>query len=313
MLGRLLGVILALLGIGMLGGILFALPAPLLVGGMVLVVVAEWMVAQRRVYRSGVEEVLYLCGVVGVVAQFLLWGDSRSIALAALLLSSAVLLVGWRLLNRVFTTLALAGYSLAIGLFDANFFDSDWNVRWAGIFCAVVALLALSAGARRWSRPSHDHMCDGLIIVMPWLCYAWLTASAWQDRAQNYMALVAALFFFGECLFVGIRRRCLRAADQRHGQPAVRRVFIAQPAALAAASGAHRGGRRALVVAIVIERRLRDRTAGLTVKALNEPAGLELLQLAAVAHLAPPPGAAHPQQCRGRAAASLVAEQADGF
>jgi hypothetical protein len=284
----------------MLGGILFALPAPLLVGGLVLIVVAEWMVAQRRVYRSGVEEVLYLCGAVGVVAQFLVWSDSNSFTLWAVLISSAVLLVGWRLLNPVCTTLALGGYSLAIGLFDAQLFSNDWNVRWAGIFCAVVALVALSAGARHWPRPSHDHMCDGLIIVMPWLCYAWLTASAWQHRAENYMALVAALFFCGEWLFVGVRRRshapligamgslvCVGYSLHNLLHGVLHWELIVAGGALLAA-------------AILIERRLRGRSAGLTSSALNEPAGLDLVQLAAASHLAPPAGAAPPAPVEGQ-------------
>jgi hypothetical protein len=291
-LARVLGVILALLGIGMLGGVLFAMPAPALVGGLALVGAAEWMVAQRRVYRSGVEEMLYLCGAVGVVAQFLIWADDSSFGLGVGCISAAVLLVGWRLLNPVCTTLAAAGFSVAIGLFDANFFGNNWNVRMAGLFCAAVAVAALIAGGREWRRPSHDHMCEGLIIVMPWLGYAWLIASDWQGRSANFLALLAALLFSTVWLYVGVKRRSHATLISAMGSllclvhslhwllhwPLHWELIIA--------------GGMLLGVAIVVERRLRDRTEGLTSSALDEPAGLDLLQLAGAAHLTPSAGAA---------------------
>lgn len=299
-LSRVLGVFLALLGIGMLGGILFTLPAPALVGGLLLIGAAEWMVSQRRVYRSGVEETLYLCGAVGVVAQLLIWADGSSIGLGVGLIAMAVLLVGWRLLNPVCTTLAAAGFSLAIGLFDADLFSSNWNVRMAGLFCAAVAAVAISAGGRQWRRPSQDHMCDGLIIVMPWLAYAWLIASDWQGRSANFLALLVALVFFGVCLAAGVKRRSHAALISATGSllclahslhwllhgPLHWELIIAGGALLAAA--------------IVIERRLRDRTEGLTSSALDEPAGLDLLQLAGAAHLTPPAGDAPPEAVQGQ-------------
>ncbi|WP_291981416.1 hypothetical protein [Candidatus Accumulibacter sp. ACC005] len=41
-------------------------------------VVAEWMVAQRRVFRSGVEEALYLCGTVAIVVELLVWSTGNN-------------------------------------------------------------------------------------------------------------------------------------------------------------------------------------------------------------------------------------------
>ena len=38
----------------LLAGVLSPLPSPLIVGGLLLVVAAEWLVAQRRVFRSGI-------------------------------------------------------------------------------------------------------------------------------------------------------------------------------------------------------------------------------------------------------------------
>ena len=95
-LGRCLGVLLCLFGMSLLAGVLSPLPSPLMVGGLLLVVAAEWLVAQRRVFRSGIEEVLYLFGAAAVVAQLLIWSEGNNEALAVALMCSAVLLVGWR-------------------------------------------------------------------------------------------------------------------------------------------------------------------------------------------------------------------------
>ena len=52
------------------------------------------------VYRSGVEEALYLCGAVAVVVQLLVWSDGNNEALGVALLATGVLLLDGRLARR---------------------------------------------------------------------------------------------------------------------------------------------------------------------------------------------------------------------
>ena len=59
-LARCLGFLLGLLATSMFAGMLVAFPSPWLLGGLVMMGVAEWLVAQRRVIHSGVEEAVYL-------------------------------------------------------------------------------------------------------------------------------------------------------------------------------------------------------------------------------------------------------------
>jgi hypothetical protein len=77
-----------------------------------------------------------------------------------------VLLVGWRLLNPLFVTVAVAGYSLAIALVGNHFFGGRLNSLEAEIVCAV-----LHRRADRWrpgmAAPSHDRMLDGLCMPRP--------------------------------------------------------------------------------------------------------------------------------------------------
>jgi hypothetical protein len=292
LLGRGLGFLLGLFAIGLLAGALSQLPEPLLIGGLALVVAAEWLVAQRRVFRSGIEEAVYLCGAIAITVQLLIWSDGSNEALGVALVATAVLLVGWRLLNPLFTTLAAAGYSLAMAFTSGSLFGGGLNTAEAGVACAALAVAALIAGARQWRRPAHDWMLDALVITMPWLAYAWLIAYGWGAAPRlTYAALALALGFFAVNLFIGVRRRqhapligalgnlgCAGYALHRLLPWPLHWQLVAAGAAL-------------LAVALLLERGLRHRSAGLTSRPLAEPEGLDLLQMAGAASLAPTPGA----------------------
>jgi hypothetical protein len=290
-LGRGLGLLLGLLATSLLGGVLSPLGSPLIVGGVALVVVAEWLVAQRRVYRSGIEEAVYLCGAVGIVVQLLIWSDGNNAAAGAALVATAVLLVGWRLLNPVFTTLAAAGYSIAIALVDAQLFDSRLNTRSASIACTVLAVAALVAGGRQWRRPSHDQMCDGLVIVMPWLAYGWLTAYGWRGSALvTWTALGLALGFFVVNLFVGVKRRQHAPLIGALGNLVCVAYSLYELIHWPMHWNLIVAGAILLVAAWALERLLRDRFEGTTSQAVDEPEGLDLMQVAAAVQIAPAPG-----------------------
>ena len=300
-LSRCLGVLLGLFGMSLLAGVLALVPSRLLVGGLLLVATAEWLVAQRRVYRSGIEELLYVCGATAIAMQLLLWSDGKNEALAVAFVTTAVLLVGWRLLNPLFTTVAVAAYSVAIALVGNQLFDGHLNSLAAEITCAVLAVTALIAGGRQWRRPSHDRMLDGLVIIMPWCAWGWqLLYTGLSTTRAFWAALALALGFFVVNIVVGLKRR-------QHAP------LIGAFGSLACAAYAlHRllpwplhwkliaAGGVLLVVSVLLDRRLRDRLEGLTSQKIDEPAGLELLQVAGAAHLTPAPGAAPPAGVQGQ-------------
>ncbi len=298
-LGRCLGVLLCLFGMSLLAGVLSPLPSPLLVGGLLLVVAAEWLVAQRRVFRSGIEEVLYLFGAAAVVAQLLIWSDGKNEALAIALMCTAVLLVGWRLLNPLFTTIAIAGYTVAIALAGVHLLGGKLHMREAAIACAVLAVVALVAGGRDWQRPTHDRMLDGLVIVMPWLTYGWVVALAWNGTT-NWAALAVAFGFLVVNLVVGVKR-------SKHAP-----LIGALGNLACVAYSLHRlwhwpmhwklmaAGSVQLLVALLLHRRLRHRQEGITSRTLAEPSGFDLAQLAGAASLVPAPGAPPPASVQGQ-------------
>ena len=303
-LGRCLGFVLGLVGTGMLAGVLLqpsALPAVWLVGGLMLVMAAEWMVAKRRVFRTGVEEALYLCGAVAIVGQLLVWSTGNNEALGAALIATAVLLAGWRLLNPLFTTLAAVGYSLAISLIGGSLFGGNLYMREAAVACVVLAVGALVAGGRKWRRPSHDGMFDGLVIAMPWLAYGWLVQyNGSSTVATHGVALAVALPFLVVNIFVGVRRRqhaplvgmlgnlaCVAYSMYRLEPWPMYWQLIAAGAVL-------------LAVAVLLERQLRNRSKGITSRAIEEPAGVDLMQVVGSAHLSPVPGSPPPAGVQGQ-------------
>ena len=299
-LGRCLGVLLCLFGMSLLAGVLSPLPSPLIVGGLLLVVAAEWLVAQRRVFRSGIEEVLYLGGAAAVVAQLLIWSHGDNEALAVALMCTTVLLVGWRLLNPMFTTIAVAGYSLAIALAGVHLFGGKLHMREAAIACAVLAVVALIAGGRTWQRPTHDRMLDGLVIVMPWLAYGWLLAHRWNGSIANWPALALAAGFFAVNLVVGVKRgkhapligalgnlACVGYSFHRLSHwPLHWKTIVA--------------GGVLLLVAVLLELKLRHRQKGITSDPIDDPSSLDLVQLAGAASIVPAPGAPPPPGVQGQ-------------
>ncbi|HMA12033.1 MAG TPA: hypothetical protein VKO83_09110 [Steroidobacteraceae bacterium] len=301
-LARCLGFLLGLLAAGLFAGMLAPFHSPWLVGGLLMMAAAEWLVAQRRVIRSGVEEAVYLCGAVAMVVQILIWsrsGGHDDIGVA--LIAAAVLLVGWRLLNPLFTTLAAAGFSLAVAISRGSLFGGGMRELEAGVFCAALALAALIASGWQWRRPSHDRMLDGLVIVMPWLSYLWLAAWAGSfPTLRMQVALAAVLGCFVLYVIVGIVRRSHAPLISALGLLvctawALRR-FVIWPLhwQLIAAGGV------LLVAAILVDRLLRPRLDGLTSRPFEEAAGMDLLQVAAAAQMAPRPGDAPPAPVQGQ-------------
>lgn len=290
-LGRCLGFALALLGVVLFAGVLSPFPSPWLVGGCVLMGAAEWLVATRRVFRSGVEEALYLCGAIAVVVQLLQWSDGDNTAAAVALVSLAVLLVGWRLLNPLFTTLAAAGVTLAVGLSGTHLFDGRLNTRAACAVSVVLALAGYLGSARLWRRPSHDRMCEGLVILMPWLAHGWLLAYGWHaGSAPLWSSLGLAAGFLLLNLWLGARWRTHAPLTGALGNLAGVAVSLHGLLAWPLHGKMMAAGACLLLVAWYVDRLLRHRRSGLTSAPLQESAAMDLAQMAGAAHLAPVSG-----------------------
>jgi hypothetical protein len=246
------------------------------------------------VFRSGLEEAVYLCGAVALVVQLLIWSDGNNEALGVALIATAVLLVGWRLLNPLFTTLAAAGYSIAIALAGNRLLGGGLNTLEAGAACAMLGAAALAAGGRIWQRPAHDRMLDGLLITMPWLAHGWLMAHGWgESRSTIAATLVLALVFFVANLLAGLRRRQQAPLIGALGNLACAAFAVHELLAWPLHWELIIGGALLLAVAFPLERLLRNAGPdGLTSRAINASSALDMVQVAGAVGITPAAGSA---------------------
>jgi hypothetical protein len=278
---------------------LLHVPFALSGAGVAEIVLAEWLIRQRRLYASGIEESLELSGLLFIGYDLVLKGGGIPDASMAWVVAAAFAIAGARLLNALFTTVAAIGCIVAV-VYDSGL-HSPWLVlhdgRIASLLCYLFAVAALAAGARTCSRPSHDRMLDLLVVVMPVAGYLWSVGMPIDlvptDYRHNYSlyalyAPLAPLLFGGLALYTGIRRRT-------HA-PVVAAMLCAACVAyeLRGLSGWSYQvrfmiwGAVLLVAAIILERWLRHPRHGIT--SLNVSAGNEtedLLQLAGPAVITP--------------------------
>lgn len=304
-----LGVVAAALTAAILG--LLHLAGSFLVSGIVLLVVAEWLILGCRLFGTGLEEALYAAGVLMIVFQLLGGGSDPHFLRTALLVAVVLGASGLRLLNPLFTTLAVLAGSYALDAFSdvAQLEASDGGMI-AATFCFATGVGALLSGARRFERPSHDRMLDWLVVVLPLAGSLWLAPrdapalTLDSLRHPTVLALASVLVPAGyglAALLTGIRRRthapllaclvCLGCIGYRlrefTGLPLQLRLIV--------------WGAAALLVTVALERCLRTPWRGITSATLERGAGgFNLLPLvgagALTPHAVPAPG---PSQFKG--------------
>jgi hypothetical protein len=170
------------------------------VAGLALIAAAEGLVMRRRLFGAGIEEALWMCGLLVLVFQ------TQSHALdpfgvrMSLLVAAALAIAGFRFLNPFFITLSVAAISCAI--------DAHWLAAViAGAFCFAAAALALWAGSIEFRRPSYDRMLDWLAAIMPLSGYLWLAEGSASTYFPAHASLCLLAPFAAAALIVGIRRR----------------------------------------------------------------------------------------------------------
>jgi len=135
------------------------------ISGLVSIAAAEWLILRRRHFASGIEEALEVAGLTMLAYEC--WSRAGwTESMGARFLCVALAIAGLRLLNPLFTTLAVLALVVALHA----------TALTAGIVCYGLGLAALGAGSYRFRRPSHDLMFDALVVAMPVAGYLW-TAS----------------------------------------------------------------------------------------------------------------------------------------
>lgn len=195
---------------------LLHLAGSFLVEGAILIGIAEWLIARRRLFAAGLEEALELAGLLMIVFQSLDGGSDPHFLRTSILAVGVFTIAGFRLLNPLFTTVAalLASYALS-ALGDSLGLAPATGAALAAAYCYAKAVGALALGARHFKRPSHDRMLDWGVIVMPLAGYLWIvprfaapiTLGALRTAGLLGVATIAVPLVFGlAALLAGLKR-----------------------------------------------------------------------------------------------------------
>jgi hypothetical protein len=245
-------------------------PGYLLLAGLCLICVAEWLVLRRHLFGAGIEEALELAGLLMLVFQVEELGLEDFGTRITLLMALMLAIAGFRFLNPLFIVLAAAALSLAIDFGGAH--------AMARAFCFAAAAAALCAGGIKWRRPAYDQMLDWLVVIMPLVGYAWPARAA-----------VFVLAPYGAAaLYIGICRRrhapllAFMACMGCIGYELRNLTSLALEAKLIL------WGSVILLLALALGRYLRTPRAGISSEEREESEFLDLLPLAGAGALTPP-------------------------
>jgi hypothetical protein len=257
-----------------------ALPA----AGVALLVAAEWLILRKRLFHAGVEEALWAGGLVVLTVHFVPSGADRGLWVG---IAFALAVAAVRLLNPFLLTLAFAAASVAIEFAGGHRVWGGHDVAIAAsVFCYGTGAIALLLARIQFSRPSHDHMLNWLMVIMPLCGFLWLATQ--PGPAVRLATGLASGVFALVALIVGIRRRShapLLACMASLGCIAYQ---LRDLTALALKVKLIVWGSVALLAAVGLDRYLRTPRRGITSHQVGEgAAALDLVQWVGAGALSP--------------------------
>jgi hypothetical protein len=250
---------------------------------IVAVGIAEYLIRRKRFLRTGIEEGLYLAGLFSFI--FGLPGEGAPEAM--LLFLAAALFAAMRLRQPIFYCIALfCAFAYVIWKGDKLGLDElqiGYVVAALALLCSIVALTLL----RRWREsPAIERALAIIVAVAPAGAYAALLMGYGSARTPWIFAVL--LGAYGVVLiWVGLRL-ALHAPIVGGALLLVLIGFdVAEALPIVAEAKFIGAGLVLLVGALLVERRLRARSSGVTSDSLMKLREQELFDLASAAVLAP--------------------------
>jgi hypothetical protein len=261
--------VLGLVAAGMIGIITGQLgrTGNLVASGLISIAVAEWLILSRRQFWSGIEEALGAAGLT--MLAFECWSRAGwAESAGARFVCAAFAIAGLRMLNPLFTTLAVLAFVLAL----------DVPPLGSGLVCYGIGIAALVAGGYRFRRPSHDRMLDWLVVVMPVAGYLWSASRGSLTVATDYLHATPAawvvplcpLVFAGAALAVGLSRRAHAPIVAFMLSVACTAYELRRLTGLALETRLILWGCVLLFVSIVLDRYLREPRGGITSRKVRD-------------------------------------------
>jgi hypothetical protein len=256
----------------------------LVTAGLVSIAVAEWLILSRRHFWSGIEEALGIAGLT--MLAFECWSHvGWSESAGARFVCVALAIAGLRLLNPLFTTLAVLTFVLAL----------DAPPLGSGLVCYGIGIAALSAGGYRFRRPSHDLMLDWLVVVMPVAGYLWSASHGSLSVATDYLHAAPSAWIVPLCplafacvaLAVGLLRRVHAPIVALMLCVACTAYELRRLTGLALETRLIIWGCLLLLVSIILDRYLREPRGGITSRKVRDDDSVGILGIAGSAVLTP--------------------------
>jgi hypothetical protein len=183
---------LTLVGVAALAGFCQLIKVTLLVPGVLVIVLAEYLIGARRWWATGVEAALWIGGLFTLI--FSLEGEAKPEAI--LLFAAASAIAGARVRQPLFGALA--------AVFVLTYFD-DVQMRFAAFLLGIViTITALVALTRTWKRPSTEWLWIALLLVMPVAAYI---AGGYGTGGPQLPTIAVYAVLAIVCLAAGIRMR----------------------------------------------------------------------------------------------------------
>lgn len=239
----------------------------LVTAGLVSIALAEWLILHRRHFWSGIEEALGVAGLT--MLAFECWSHvGWSESAGSRFICAAFAIAGLRLLNPLFTTLAVVAFVLAL---DAPPLASS-------LACYGIGIVALIAAGYRFRRPSHDRMLEWLVVVMPVAGYLWSASRGSLSVATDYLHATPAawivplcpLVFAGVAFTVGLSRRAHAPIVASMLCVACTAYELRRLTGLALETRLILWGLVLLVVSTILDRYLREARSGITSRKLRD-------------------------------------------
>jgi hypothetical protein len=240
---------------------------------------AEWLIAEHRFFRTGVESSLWLCGTFA----FIFGLPSQGKVEAILVFAAAAALSGWRMRNEFFGVLA--------AILIVVYFAAKWEHTpiLAMSVAALIAIASAFALRRVWQRPSNEHLFAGLVLAMPVTGYLAAVAVRMFKPAFAMNLQVAAILGITAAILLaaGIAWRdrvLLISATLSIACAAIELRQLFDYPAEAKLIGA---GIVVIAIAVTLERALRRRTRGLVVTTVATNPYDEAMQIGGILAVAP--------------------------
>jgi len=237
---------------------------------------AEWLIAEHRFFRTGVESSLWLCGTFA----FIFGLPSQGKVEAILVFAAAAALSGWRMRNEFFGVLA----AILVLAYVA--------VKWGHtpvLAMSVAALIAIASAfalRRVWQRPSTERLFAGLALAMPVAGY--LATLFMRDfglmnfQVAPILGITAAIL-----LAAGIAWRDRVLLISATLSIACAAIELRQLFDYPAEGKLIGAGIAVIVIAMTLERALRRRTRGLVVTVVATNPYDEAMQIGGILTVAP--------------------------